>query len=301
MAPPSSGNRAIVTDGTANLDVARPPVDAGAAERAADSDVAETAGRAGLVARGLMYCLIAALCAGVAVGHDEEGAVDQRGALSSLAARPWGRMVLVPLVLGFVGYAAWRMLRAITGRREGGSSREGRKGLALRAVDAGKAIAYAGLAVSAISVLFDDDSDGGDTRGWTATLLADDIGRVAVGAVAAALMVGGASLAWRGWHERFAARLELTGVAARHRRVVLAVGRVGYVSRGVVIAVVGSFVAVAALRRSSGEPIGVDETIRRIVSAGLLGQALVGATAVGFAAFGLVSFIEASYRKVLEE
>ena len=271
------------------------------AEEAANSDVAEHAGRVGLIAQGAIYCLMAALCAGVAVGHDE-GKVDQRGAIGSLAERGMGRVILLLLALGFAGYAVWRTLRAITGRTEGGTSREGDQGVLLRLADLGRAAFYAALCTSTVRVLLAGrEASGGDAHGWTARLLDTTFGPIVVGLLGAAVIAGGGWLAWRGWHEKFASRLQLSGLGARHRRATLGLGRVGYVARGVVFAVVGCSLVTAAAWQRSDEPIGVDETLRRVVASGLAGKLLVLVAAGGFAAFGLFSFVQARYRKVLDE
>ncbi|MEO7556101.1 MAG: DUF1206 domain-containing protein [Acidimicrobiales bacterium] len=271
------------------------------AEEAADSDAAERAGRGGLAARGAVYCLIALMCAAIVAGRDE-GKVDQRGAIGALAQRGVGRALLVPLAIGFAGYAIWRGLRAVTARREGGSSRKGAKGTALRIGDGAKAIGYAALCASTIGVLIDEDRGSGEeTQTWTATLLGNGAGRLLVGAAGVALAIGGAWLARRGWNEKFATRLRLTGWGQRFGPAVLGVGRFGYVARGIVLFGVGGFLTSAAIFQDSDEPVGVDATLRRVVDGGAPGRWAVAALAVGLGAFGLFSFVEARYRKVLDQ
>ncbi len=83
---------------------------------------AEVAGRAGLAARGVVYCLLGALPFALAVGDRGGEQTDQRGALAELAERPWGKPALVVLVVGFAAYALWRLVRAVRG--EGGEEPE---------------------------------------------------------------------------------------------------------------------------------------------------------------------------------
>src|SRR5437773_5880581 len=87
------------------------------AREAARSGWAEGLGRAGLVARGVVYCLVAVIALRVATGH--RGEADRQGALRAVAHEPFGRVVLVALVVGFLGYAAWRLVKAAIGAREG--------------------------------------------------------------------------------------------------------------------------------------------------------------------------------------
>src|SRR6184192_593063 len=71
------------------------------AREAARSGWTEGLGRAGLVARGVVYCLVAVIALRVATGH--RGEADRQGALR----------------VGFLGYAAWRLVKAAIGAREG--------------------------------------------------------------------------------------------------------------------------------------------------------------------------------------
>src|SRR5687768_8777784 len=85
-----------------------------------DSDeVADHAGRIGLVARGFVYCLLGVLALALALGGTSQGdQVDQRGALKELAEKPFGKPLLVALIIGFLAYALWRVIRTVNG--EGG-------------------------------------------------------------------------------------------------------------------------------------------------------------------------------------
>jgi hypothetical protein len=89
----------------------------GAANRPEVGDWVERAGKVGLVARGVVYCVLAALAVALATG-DRTEETDQRGALSELAERPFGEAMLVVIVAGFCCYGAWRVARAVRG--EGG-------------------------------------------------------------------------------------------------------------------------------------------------------------------------------------
>ena len=61
----------------------------------------DRAARLGFVAKGLVYVLIGILTLQVAIGDSEQ--TDQNGALQSIAEKPFGSIVLWPMVLGFLG------------------------------------------------------------------------------------------------------------------------------------------------------------------------------------------------------
>lgn len=81
------------------------------------------------------------------------------------------------------------------------------------------------------------------------------------------------------------------------RRVVAGLGIVGGVATGVVAAVAGLFVVLAAVRFDPGEAKGMDETLRSF-AATPAGPVLLIAAAVGLLLFGLYSFCEARSRSV---
>src|SRR5688500_5969945 len=73
------------------------------------AEVAEGAGRVGLVARGVIYLVVALLALQVARNGSDAGdeQVDERGALSELADHAFGTALLVVLAVGFGCYALW--------------------------------------------------------------------------------------------------------------------------------------------------------------------------------------------------
>src|SRR5262245_43363656 len=112
----------------------------------------EVAGRFGLVARGVVYCLLAALAVALATGNRGGEQTDQRGALAELAEHSLGKVALVVLTVGFLAYAAWRLIRVFHG--EGGKE----PSAGSRILDIGKVVIYVGLAVSAYGLLRGDES-----------------------------------------------------------------------------------------------------------------------------------------------
>jgi Domain of Unknown Function (DUF1206) len=65
-------------------------------------------GRAGFLARGLMYIVIGWIALQIAFGHSRQQA-DRTGALHELSSTPFGEVALWILVVGFFGMALWRL------------------------------------------------------------------------------------------------------------------------------------------------------------------------------------------------
>src|SRR5919202_1629290 len=75
--------------------------------------------RAGLVAKGVSFGIVAALALGVAIGSGGK-TTSRQGALQTLAQHTWGKVLLALLAFGFAGYAIWRFVQAFAERDEEG-------------------------------------------------------------------------------------------------------------------------------------------------------------------------------------
>jgi hypothetical protein len=252
---------------------------------------AEAAGRAGLVARGTIYVVVALLAVRIAIGDGGGERADQRGALAELAHQPFGTVLLVLLAVGFGCYALWRLTRAWTGEEASDEPH-----VHHRLAYVGRACIHVSLLLSTIGILRGDSGGGGggSERGhtWTARLMQEGWGRWLVGAVGIGIVVGGLWLVRRGFNEKFRKHLE------RLTPWVVRLGVIGHVGRGLAFAFIGGFVVRAAVRFDPNEPIGLDEALRDLASSGW-GRVVAIGVAVGLGAFGLFSIAEAKDRRVL--
>ena len=90
-----------------------------AAQEAARSPWLQRWARGGLVARGAIYLVVAVLAFQVARGHAHDR-MDKQGALQAVVHQPLGGLLVVALAVGFAGYAAWRLVEAVTGPTDEG-------------------------------------------------------------------------------------------------------------------------------------------------------------------------------------
>lgn len=269
---------------------------------AADGKAGERAGRAGLAARGVFYCTGAVLALRLVTGADER--VDKDGALDALARQRIGSLLLAVLALGFAGYAVWRFLRAFTGAREGSSnSSSDAANAARRALDVLKGLVYVGLTFTTLRVLFwGRDQVGGSERehDWTVSLLSRTWGRPVVLVAGVAVVVAGLVFAGRGLQKDFTKSIDDSRVPKWARRLLPIAGTVGYVARGGVVALVGWFIAHSAWAFEPSEAVGVAGALSRLAEQ-LYGRVALSVVAFGLLSFGIFSFVEAAYRKVLED
>jgi len=247
--------------------------------------------RLGLIARGVVYLLIGFLALQIALsGSNKE--MDQEGAFHYVAAQPLGQFMLWALAFGLFAYGLWRLVQAITGDVDDPDpdhkTRE-------RVVDAVKAVIYFAFAFTAGSIAAKAGSSG--STGFTADLMKETGGQLLVGAVGVVIVGVGLYMVWQGWSTDFEKVLDTSSMGATTHRVVVLLGRVGYIARGVVFALFGIFVVVAAVNFDPKKAESLDVALSAIARAPA-GPVLLALAAAGLVAFGLYSFADSKYHRV---
>ncbi|HEX9042995.1 MAG TPA: DUF1206 domain-containing protein [Trebonia sp.] len=262
-----------------------------AARRASGSSAARFLARAGLTARGVIYILVGWVAVLVALGHSSREA-DQQGALQLLADKSYGLILLWLLGIGFAGYALWRLSEAafgVTGEPPGAGPRL--KSLA-------RAIIYAGLSYLTFTVIAGKArSQAGQQQDITATAMHHAPGRIMVGVAGLIIVACGIALVIEGARKKFMRYLQTARMSPRMRRVVKVLGMTGTIVRGLVFALVGVLVIVAAVTHKASESGGIDKALLTLRGAPL-GEFLVMLAALGLVIFGVYGLCEARWRRV---
>lgn len=259
--------------------------------RAAQSPWVDRLGRAGLVAKGVSYGLVAVLALGVALGSGDGKTTTRQGALRTLAHHGWGNLALVLLAIGFAGYALWRFVDAFLDRKGDGDDA---KGLGKRAGAFARGAVYAGLLYTTIAILNGSGGGGGSgqTKRTTAGVFDWPGGRWLV--LAAGVAVAGAAVwnVYRGLSGKFEDKLRVHGGAETAARWL---GGVGHCARGIVFGIIAWFLAKAAIQFDAKEAISLDGALAKLAHQPY-GKALLGVTAAGLLAYGVYCLFEAKYR-----
>ncbi|HET8620448.1 MAG TPA: DUF1206 domain-containing protein [Acidimicrobiales bacterium] len=265
-----------------------------AGHRAARGDWVERAGRIGLVAKGVSYALIGILAIQIPLGQGGQAA-DRQGVLRELANEPWGTAALIALAIGFACYGVWRLIEAVVDRRNDGTDA---KGLAKRAKSLGLAVIYFASAVTAVMLVRSSSaSTVGNEQQETARVLEWPAGRWIVLAAGLGLLAEGVYSAYRGVTRKFLERLKTEEMHQATERFATASGVVGHVARGAVFAVVGVFLAKAAIEYDPNEAVGIDGALLKVVEASY-GTLLLALVAAGLIAYAVYCFVEARYRRI---
>jgi hypothetical protein len=206
--------------------------------------------------------------------------------------------VLLALVaLGLIGHAVWRWVQAALDTENKGTDA---KGIATRLGYAAIGVAYAGLALAAARLAFGTGGGSGGSdqsaQDWTQSLLAQPFGRWLVGLAGLAVIgVGGYQL-YRSYTAKFREKLNLGEMSTTEQQWTLRVGRFGFAARGVVFAIIGGFLMMAALRDQSEQARGLGGALDAL---GAAGPILLGIVALGLVAYGVFMFLQARYRRMV--
>jgi hypothetical protein len=250
--------------------------------------------RAGYVARGVLYILMGVLAIELAFGQASDRP-NQEGAFHLVADQTFGRVLLVLIAIGLLGYTILRFTQALIGR----TPEAGRHSAADRVSALASGCAYGiffGLAV-AVLVGSAGGNRGGEPKQATADVMGWTAGRWIV--LAAGVVFAGVAVyqAWMGLGRRF---LEYTKTERMSRvglRNFTVLGVVGHVARAIVFGLVAAFLIKAAVEYDPKEAVGIDGALQRLQDHAYGTVALV-AVAIGLIAFGVYSAVDARYRKI---
>jgi hypothetical protein len=277
-----------------NVDAAKSKVNQEATQ-VTHSAWVEGAARIGYVVRGLLYIVVGVLAVQVALGVGGQ-TTDKKGAIEVLGSQPFGKFLLVLIVIGLAGYSLWGFVRAFLDPLKRGTDP---KGIAQRIGYLVSALVYGSLIFPTVDYLR-GASGGGSSQGsqdLTAKLLSVPLGQWLVGLIGIIGMVGGLGQIWQAVTADFKKDLKSDEMSANEMKWAVRVGRFGSAARGVTFAILGFFVLQAALRYDPQQAQGLDAALRTI-AAQPYGPWLLAIVALGLVSFGIYSILCARWIQV---
>lgn len=257
------------------------------------STLLEIGMRAGIVAFGVVHLLVAWIALQLAWTTENRKA-NTRGALHSLAAQPFGGVLLWVTAIGLVGLAIWQALEAVIGR----SQRRGFARIRRRLTCAGRAVACTSLAVLAFGMA---SGSGGGSSGsskdtMTARVLNMTGGQALVTLLGLAIVgIGIFEIAY-GVRKSFKDDLDPRATTGPHGQAVVRLAQAGYIAKGIAIGIVGILFAWAAITYEPKKAGGLDSALNTLLDQPY-GAWLLSAVALGIAAFGVYCFAWARWPK----
>ena len=263
-------------------------------QKAADHPWVEDLARAGYAAKGIVYIVIGVLATLAASGLGGE-TTDSQGALQTIAAQPFGRILLGIVSVGLVGYALWRVVEGVADPNDKGSDP---KGLFQRLGYIVSGLAYTGLAFTAFSIVLGSGSGNGNSRqDWTARLLEQPFGPWLVGLVGCAVIGVGIWQFYDAYKADFCEKLETGKMSQAEKTWVTRIGRIGRTARGITFGIIGGFFIQAAIQYDPSEAQGLSGALSTLAQQPF-GPWLLGAVAIGLTAYGIFMLSRARYEQI---
>lgn len=255
----------------------------------------ERAARIGFFAIGAVYIIAGALTAFAALGRRGD-ATDRQEALAFILDKPFGKFVLALMALGLAGYAFWRILSGIIDSDRRGSDV---KGWRARGGAIASGIVHAFLMLEILRMIRGRaSSSGGDGTALSVSKVMDwPFGRSLVVIAGMIVVIVGAYQLLRAWKSDLSKRLDLGGLAARTRHVVVSLSRFGMAARGIVFGIIGISVVTAAVRYEPGAARGLSGAYAKLLGQPF-GHFLLALVALGFVAYGVYAIVNGLYRKI---
>jgi hypothetical protein len=259
---------------------------------AEQSDALDHAIRAGFLAYGLVHLLIGWLAIQLALGHTSRRA-STTGAMRELAQGPLGKVLVWAVAIGMLLLVVWRVLETAVGHRD---VQDRGKRIRKRVTSGLKAVLYAAIGWTAFKVAIGSGGNGSSQggKGLTAKVMSMPGGPVLVVVIGLVIIGYGLNLAWHGWKEEFAEHLDTEGKMGTKGSAFLTAGQIGYIAKGLALAIVGALFVFAGFSHDAQKSGGLDVALAKVREQPF-GQVLLVAIGVGFLCYGLFCFARARY------
>jgi hypothetical protein len=251
-----------------------------------------TLARLGYAGKGVLYTLIGLLALQPLLGNGGK-ATNQKGAIDEIARQPMGEVLLIAVGIGLIGYSIWRLLVAFSNPEH--------QNVLKRVAYVVSAIAYGTLGFLCFRSMTGQRAGAENSEktqvGLTAELLSQPYGKYLV-LLLAAIIAGVALVQFaNGATGKFEKTLKVEEMSESEKGLALTLGRVGFIARGFVFAVIAWFIAKAAITFDPHKSKGFAGALKEIAQAPF-GHWLFGAVAVGLIAYGAFMFVMAKYRRM---
>lgn len=239
--------------------------------------------RFGMVAKGTVYSMIGVLTAMAAFGQGGK-TTGSKGALQYVASLSYGKIMLIILGLGLLGYVFWRMYQAFANP----------KGLDDDIKGYGKRIAYfiSGLVYGFLSVYaFKLGLGKGNSGGSSGFMGGSDTIAIIVGI---GIAIKAIYDLYRAYSGKFREEVEEIQMSREEQKVLINAGKFGHTARGLVL----GLMAFLTLKSGFGSGNINTQTDAFTYIQNEYGSVVLGIIAIGLVCYGIYMFIQAKYPSI---
>jgi len=250
--------------------------------------------RLGFITRGVLYVVIGVLALQLAAGAGG-GTTSPTSAIAVIGRQPFGKIFLIVIAIGLVGYALWGVVRAVLDPLGRGSDA---KGLFDRAGFLFSGLSYALLLVPTLAAIMSKPST--SAAGGSAVpagLASGPGGKWLVVAFGILWLAMGAGQLASAYSAHFLRDLKTGEMSANELKTATWLGKSGYAARGVVFGIIGLLILQAGLAGGSTQSKGFDAALAALAHAPY-GLVLLGLVALGLVLFGAYSIMCAKWTRI---
>ncbi len=269
-----------------------------AAKKAAYSPTMDRLTRLGYAIKGLIYIIIGLLAIQGALGKSSTPA-DQLGAIAAISKLPYGMLALWIVLIGLISYSLWGLIRAFLDPFHKGNDTEG---LLIRGGYLVSAVTYASFILPTYELITGagGGSQSHQTVKFVAAVMSTTWGRVGVGILGLAVVAGGFYQIYLGITSNFDKQFKPYALNPQQLKIAKQLGRYGTIARGVVFALVGFFLCLAAFYANPSTAKGFNGALN-FLARQPYGLWLLGIIALGLIAFGVYSIMSAAWFKLKKQ
>jgi hypothetical protein len=271
--------------------------------------------RIGWVAKGVVYSLIGVLSMligleaarndGATGGESGSGAgeASQSGAITAIAQNTGGAILLWVMAAGLVLYAMWRFVTVALPADNSAKAWATRIGYLV------SGIVYVTLAFTAVTIArspgggSDGDTSGsggedGRVERFTTDLMESTGGRWLVGALGVGLFILAGVFVYKAVSASFERELIHRGVGPLSFDRLILLGRIGWIGRAAMMALIGFFLTRAAVQFDAEDANGLDDSLREAAGS-TPGTVLVFVVAIGLLVYGAFCILSAPRQRLV--
>jgi hypothetical protein len=247
----------------------------------------------GYAVKGCVYGLLGVLAFRVGIGEGGNIA-GEKEAMKHVARQSFGDAALVVVGAGLFFYALWRLVEAAFDPYRVGHSL---RGVIQRGAASISAVGNGAAALAAVQLALGEHGVSRSADTWAALALREEFGPTLLMGLGACIAGVGVFYVYEAFTDRFCEHLDLGGSSRAFRSYVKWSGRLGYVARGTLFAIIG----IAGVRAGhSLDPSKVKDSREALtwLTQQPLGPTLLVAAAVGLLAYALHLVTTAPIRKL---
>ena len=155
---------------------------------------------------------------------------------------------------------------------------------------------YASIAITAIKIILKQRKDDGDqNQQYAAELLSQPMGEWLVGIGALIFAAIGGYQVYYALSKKYKKHVDTLNLHSNTASVLLRMGKVGYMARGIVWLILAYLLTRAAIYQNSSEAGGTGKAF--VIQNGFMGNYLLATIGLGVAAYGILAFTRARYER----